>query len=386
MFMSRTKKLSFLIDLALAALFLALGFVLPFLTGQIPEIGNMLLPMHIPVFLCGFICGPSWGAVVGFVLPLLRSAIFSMPPLYPTALAMAFELLTYGLVSGLFYKFSRKKNLLVIYSALIVAMFVGRGVWGIVDLIFTSVQQNALTWSAFLASAFLNAVPGIILQLVLIPAVMFILQKTNALRYKEGGRMNSYPQGANKENVQKVIDLINSKKEEGSLLLVGIDGRCGSGKTALATAINKKTGYPVIHADDFFLHPEQRCEERLNTPGENLDWERLEKEVLKPLKEGETPSYEPWDCHNLRYGENIVLPKSGVYIVEGSYCLNHHLRSYYDLTVFLDVDKSEQLNRIANRKGKNNVEDFEKKWIPLEEKYFQASDLENTVDLKLLSK
>lgn len=90
-------------NLTLAALFLALGLVLPFFTGQIPQIGSMLLPMHIPVFLCGLICGWQYGAAVGFIVPLMRSVLFGMPPLFPTATAMAFELLTYGLVVGLLY-------------------------------------------------------------------------------------------------------------------------------------------------------------------------------------------------------------------------------------------------------------------------------------------
>jgi len=67
--------------LTLAALFVALGLVLPFLTGQIPEIGSMLLPMHLPALLCGFVCGWPCGLAVGFVMPLLRSLIFGMPPL-----------------------------------------------------------------------------------------------------------------------------------------------------------------------------------------------------------------------------------------------------------------------------------------------------------------
>ena len=90
-----TKKLAY------AALFLALCLVLPMLTGQIPQIGSMLLPMHIPVLLCGLVCGWQYGAAVGFVAPLLRSVLFGMPPMYPVAIAMAFELLTYGLVIGI---------------------------------------------------------------------------------------------------------------------------------------------------------------------------------------------------------------------------------------------------------------------------------------------
>ena len=83
-------------NIVLAGFFLAVGIVLPFFTMQIPSIGNMLLPMHIPVLICGFVCGWPLGLIVGFILPLLRSMLFTMPPMYPTALAMAFELAAYG--------------------------------------------------------------------------------------------------------------------------------------------------------------------------------------------------------------------------------------------------------------------------------------------------
>ena len=93
--------------LVLAGMFLALGMILPFITGQVPQIGNMLCPMHIPVLLCGFICGWQYGLVVGFITPLLRSFMFGMPPVYPTAIVMAFELMTYGFLSGFLYEHSR---------------------------------------------------------------------------------------------------------------------------------------------------------------------------------------------------------------------------------------------------------------------------------------
>ena len=98
-----------LLKMILAALFLALAYVMPFLTGQIPEIGAKLCPMHIPVLLCGFICGPFWGLAVGFIAPLLRSLTLGMPPMFPTALCMAFELATYGLICGITYRLLPKK-------------------------------------------------------------------------------------------------------------------------------------------------------------------------------------------------------------------------------------------------------------------------------------
>ena len=171
----RTKKLAY------AALFLALCLVLPLLTGQIPQIGSMLLPMHIPVLLCGLVCGWQYGAAVGFVAPLLRSLLFTMPKLYPVAIAMAFELLTYGLVIGLVYRRLAKKGMVGGYAALVTAMVAGRLVWGVAEVVLLGLNGNAFTAQAFLAGALLNAVPGILVQLILIPAVMAALQKAGAV-------------------------------------------------------------------------------------------------------------------------------------------------------------------------------------------------------------
>lgn len=172
-----TKKLT------LSAMFLAIGMVLPFLTGQIPQIGNMMLPMHIPVLLCGLICGWQYGAVLGFILPLVRYLVFGMPVLFPTGTAMAFELMTYGLVIGLIYSFSRWKCIISLYRALIGAMIAGRIVWAAAQMILLGVSEGTFTMKMFLAGAFFNAVPGIIIQLVLIPTVMVALGRTGLVHF-----------------------------------------------------------------------------------------------------------------------------------------------------------------------------------------------------------
>lgn len=167
--------------LVFSALFLALGLLLPFLTGQIPEIGSMLCPMHLPVLLCGFVCGGPWAAVVGAVTPLLRSLLFTMPRLFPTALAMAFELAAYGLASGLLYKWLPKK-VPFLYVSLAGAMLIGRVVWGVASLvIYHFGMSQAFTWQLFAAGAFLNAIPGIVVQLVLIPLIVLALQKARLM-------------------------------------------------------------------------------------------------------------------------------------------------------------------------------------------------------------
>ena len=172
-----TKKLT------LSAMFLAIGMVLPFLTGQIPQIGNMMLPMHIPVLLCGLICGWQYGAVLGFILPLVRYLVFGMPVLFPTGTAMAFELMTYGLVIGLIYSFSRWKCIISLYRALIGAMIAGRIVWAAAQMILLGVSGGTFTMKMFLAGAFFNAVPGIIIQLVLIPTVMVAHGRTGLVHF-----------------------------------------------------------------------------------------------------------------------------------------------------------------------------------------------------------
>ena len=165
-----------ILKLTLAALCLALCMVLPFLTGQIPEIGSMLCPMHIPVLLCGFLCGPAWAAVVGAVAPLLRFMIFGMPPLFPVGVAMCVELATYGAVSGLLYRTLPRKPISV-YVSLIAAMLAGRVVWGMVRAALTGVTDTPFTWAAFIAGAFTQAIPGIILHIVLIPLIVLALEK-----------------------------------------------------------------------------------------------------------------------------------------------------------------------------------------------------------------
>ncbi len=169
-----TKKL------VLTGFFLALGLLMPFLTGQIPSIGSRLLPMHIPVLLCGFVCGWPYGLIVGLITPVLRSLLFGMPPMFPVAAAMAFELAAYGLMSGLLYKALPKRNASV-YIALTASMIGGRIIWGAVSLLLYGLNGTAFTWKIFMAGAFVNATPGIILQVILIPIIIIALKKAKLI-------------------------------------------------------------------------------------------------------------------------------------------------------------------------------------------------------------
>lgn len=178
------KRKDLVLKMVLAALFLALAYVLPFLTGQIPEIGSMLCPMHIPVLLCGFICGWQWGLTVGAVAPVFRSLMTGgFPPMFPTAFCMAFELAAYGLVAGLMYRLLPRKRIYV-YCSLVAAMIIGRLVWGAAMLTFLGISGGAFTFAAFLAGAFTNAIPGIIIQIILIPVLVMVLEKTKVLKSK----------------------------------------------------------------------------------------------------------------------------------------------------------------------------------------------------------
>lgn len=171
-------------NLTLTAMFLAIGMVLPLLTGQIQQIGNMLLPMHIPVFLCALVCGWRYGVPMAFILPLFRSVTMGMPPLYPTAISMAFEMATYAFVAGYLYERSRWQCTRALYRCMILAMIAGRIVWGIVQAVLLGMGGSALTLQAFIAGALLNAIPGIVLQLVLIPAVMVALDRTHLVPFR----------------------------------------------------------------------------------------------------------------------------------------------------------------------------------------------------------
>ncbi len=163
--------------MVLASMFLSMGFILPLFTSQIKEIGDTLLPMHIPVMLCGFICGANYGLIIGLILPFLRSVVFSMPPIYPNAVWMALELATYGFVIGFLYLRIRDKGLKSVYISLLSAMLLGRIVWGISKALLLGLSGKTFTLALFVSGGFIDALPGILLQLILIPTIMQIIKR-----------------------------------------------------------------------------------------------------------------------------------------------------------------------------------------------------------------
>lgn len=166
-------------NMVLSAMFLAIGLILPFFTGQIKQIGNMLLPMHFPIFLCGLVCGWQYGLTIGFILPILRSFLFGMPYMYPNAITMAFELMVYGFLSGFMYSHSKSKSLKTLYKCIIIPMFLGRIAAAVVKIILIGLGNNGFTLSAFIMGSFVQGIPGIIIQLVLIPLIVIKLDSVN---------------------------------------------------------------------------------------------------------------------------------------------------------------------------------------------------------------
>ncbi|NMC57407.1 MAG: ECF transporter S component [Eubacteriaceae bacterium] len=158
-----------------AALCIALGIVLPIAFHSIPNAGSIFLPMHIPVLLCGLICGWKYGLICGALTPILSSLMTGMPPMAYVP-SMTIELSVYGFVAGLMINVIKTKNInMNIYISLILAMIAGRLAGGIVNaLIFKAGSYSMQIW---IASSFITSFPGIIIQLILIPILVIALKK-----------------------------------------------------------------------------------------------------------------------------------------------------------------------------------------------------------------
>lgn len=366
----KTKKV------VLVGLFIAIGIVLPFITMQIPSIGNILLPMHIPVILCGFICGGPYGLIVGVIVPLLRSILFGMPELFPNGIAMAFELGTYGLVTGVLYKRFNKKAF-GIYLSLICSMIVGRIVWGVVSIGLYSMLGNTFTWKIFLMQGFLNAIPGIIIQLILIPMIAYKLEKAKVMRsILEDDNLLLMKEGCERrfEAALKEVDRLLEQSDK-EVLLVVIDGKCGSGKTTLGYYMQKVYDCNLFHMDDFFLQNDQRTPERLSEVGGNVDYERFNGEVLIPIIKGLDVEYRPFNCQKRVIQEESIIKHKRLNIIEGSYSMHPYFGDVYDVGIFMDIDDQQQINNIRKRNGEEKLMQFKKEWIPKENAYFEKFDI-----------
>lgn len=179
---------------------------------------------------------------------------------------------------------------------------------------------------------------------------------------------------------QDVLEAINEIYKQKGHVTIAIDGRCGSGKTTLANKLKAYFDCHIFHMDDFYLQEYQRTQERYNEPGGNVDRERFKKEVLDPLKNQQDVLYRPIECSSMSISEGTVYPYKPINIIEGSYSCHPELIDDYDMTIFLDIDESLQHKRIEKRNGKEALNMFIKKWIPLEEKYFSSFDIQNYCD------
>ena len=176
--------------------------------------------------------------------------------------------------------------------------------------------------------------------------------------------------------VSAVLQAVQALPQDRQPLIVALDGRCASGKTTLAALLQQQTGCSVVHMDHFFLRPEQRTRGRLEQPGGNVDYERFLAEVLEPLRAGKDCSYRPYDCKQQKLAEPVAVRQRKLIVVEGSYSCHPELWDFYDLHIFLTVSPEEQRLRIRRRNGEKGLEIFQNKWIPLEERYFEAFRIE----------
>ena len=182
------------------------------------------------------------------------------------------------------------------------------------------------------------------------------------------------------ESMRSAIDRVERLLAEGRCAFVAIDGPCASGKTVFAASLHERFGGNVLHMDDFFLRPEQRTPERFAEPGGNVDRERFEAEVLKPLAAGKAVRYRPWDCHTGDFATSRSVEPAALTVVEGSYSMHPALRGYYDLTMCLIVDPSERLRRLEARNPRM-LQRFIDEWIPLENRYFESTNTQGSADL-----
>lgn len=185
----------------------------------------------------------------------------------------------------------------------------------------------------------------------------------------------------NNEPLKLILEKINELIKTKTRIIVAIDGMSGSGKTTIAKMISKHLTATVIHMDDFFLRSQQRTKERLQTPGGNIDVERLLDEVVIPIFNGEQFTYKPFDCHTMTFKEEKLITPANIVILEGSYSCHPKLYSYCDLHIFLHIDRITQIKRILLRSGYDKTTEFINKWIPLENQYFRHFNISEKCEL-----
>lgn len=179
-----------------------------------------------------------------------------------------------------------------------------------------------------------------------------------------------------------VLSQIAALLKEKQTPVISIDGRCGSGKSSLAAVIKEVFSCNVFHMDDYYLPPHRRAEDWETTPAGNMDLERFKEEVLQPAKEGKAVQYRAFDCQTGKLAEGFLAEPTGLTVIEGSYSQHPMLAEQYDLKIFLTCDREVQRTRLEVREG-DYVQVFLSRWIPMEERYFAAFDIEKKSDVLL---
>lgn len=182
-------------------------------------------------------------------------------------------------------------------------------------------------------------------------------------------------------NMKNIINTINCIKQNKKLVLIAVDGPCASGKTTLAARLAEALNAQVIHADDFFLPFEMKTPERLAQPGGNVHYERFKEEVADALAMGKTVDYGVYRCAEGRIAEKKRVIPSGIIIVEGSYSMHPLMGADYDLRIFIEAPLDIRLERILERNGKEKLETFKEKWIPMENAYFEHYGIKEKSDI-----
>ena len=182
-------------------------------------------------------------------------------------------------------------------------------------------------------------------------------------------------------SLQAVIRLVEERTHPP--MIVALDGMAAAGKTTAAELLSRRWNAPVIHMDDFFLPPEKRTPQRYSEPGGNVDYERFLEEVLPSLRAHEAFSYRVFDCSTMTMARERTIPASPVVIVEGACALHPAFGSYADASLFAETDPETQKARIEARNGREGLEVFQKRWIPLETLYHETFGIRDRADIIL---
>lgn len=188
--------------------------------------------------------------------------------------------------------------------------------------------------------------------------------------------MNSALQQLLYERCFPIVSAVEAMKKEKDKIVICIEGRCGAGKTTISAVLARLLEAEVIHMDDFFLPPSLRTQERLGQAGGNIHYERFREEVISGIKKEGSYEYRIFDCSIQDYSRKVAVSETAITIVEGVYSMHPKLTELYDYKIFCDITKAEQQKRLRKREGEEGYRQFEQRWIPMEEKYFQKYNID----------